>query len=610
MKRAFMIIGCVFLLSIFARFSFGETVHHVTTAAELHNALAAAATNGDDDNIQVAIGTYYGNFQCTVTDGKDIWLSGGYSHDFYSMFSSPSLTVLDGGNLDKVLSIRTEQGGSIGVWRFTIRNGQYTHSWYRSYGAGISAYAWTNIDGAYSGSIFIADNIIIGNSVTEGFGGGVYARSLSEKGPTGYIYIDNNIIAENTAKTRGGGIEATVYSMIGSHGDVYFEGNTITANACTDFNTDAGGARIDGANCFVYNNIIWGNTALRGGDLFISGGYTSGHYNDYDPAKIRGTWTSEGNNINVDPLFVGGGDYHLLPNSPCIDAGNLLSGFIYDFELNLRIIDGNRDGKAKEDIGADEYIPIHEFDGHDFDGNGTSDVSVWRPYDGKWYIRGMTAIPWGIQGDIPVNGYYNGDSITDIAVWRPSNGRWYIRGVGGTNWGQAGDIPVPADYNGDGITEKAVWRPSNGRWYVQGVGSYIWGIHGDIPVPGDYNGDGISEIAVWRPSNGRWYIRGLGGTNWGQAGDFPVPADYNGDGTTDVAVWRPLDGRWYIHGLPGIKWGVIGDTPTPGDYNGDGVTDIAVWRPPEGKWFIKGQGMYIWGKLVSGVPWGDIPLVR
>ena len=253
-------------------------------------------------------------------------------------------------------------------------------------------------------------------------------------------------------------------------------------------------------------------------------------------------------------------------------------------------------------------MPVLVFDGHDFNGNYSSDPAVFRPTSGLWYIKDTGTYDLGTYGDIPVNGDYDGDFLAEVAVWRPSDGLWYIDGTSPVVWGAPGDIPVPHNYFGSLATDIAVWRPADGVWYIKDFASVEWGQAGDFPVPGDYNMNGFDEVAVWRPRDGTWYIKGVGNYQWGAAGDIPVPGDYNGDFKTDLAVWRPAQGIWYIKFLGGwtttIQLGQLGDVPVPADYNGDGITELAVWRPSNGTWYIYGGATYEWGQA------GDIPVVR
>ncbi len=249
----------------------------------------------------------------------------------------------------------------------------------------------------------------------------------------------------------------------------------------------------------------------------------------------------------------------------------------------------------------------------DYDGDGRTDVSIYRPSLGEWwYFRssdgGNAAVQFGTSSDRIVPGDYTGDGRTDIAFFRPSNGFWFVlRSEDGSFYsvpfGTSGDIPVPADYDGDTWTDIAVFRPSTNTWYISkssgGTDIITFGAAGDKPVPADYDGDGKADIAIFRPNgvNGAewWGLRSKGGTfvtTFGNSTDKAVPGDYTGDGRTDVAIWRPSTGFWFIlrsedNSFFSFPFGANGDVPTPGDYDGDGKFDAAVFRPSNSTWFVQ-----------------------
>jgi len=292
----------------------------------------------------------------------------------------------------------------------------------------------------------------------------------------------------------------------------------------------------------------------------------------------------------------------------------------------------------------------------DFDGDSRTDLVVYRPSNGSWYLRSsstnyglanFSTYQWGLPDDVPLQADFDGDGKTDLTVYRPSTGEWFIR-YSSTNfatltsyqWGLSTDIPLVTDFDGDGKTDLVVYRPSDGGWYVRysslgysqaQFGYAQWGLSTDKPLAADFDGDGRTDLVVYRPSDGGWYVRysslgysqaQWGYAQWGLSTDKPLVADFDGDGRTDLVVYRPSDGGWYVrysslgyalNQWAYFQWGLSTDKPMVTDFDGDGRTDLAVYRPSDGGWYIRyssvGYAMNQWAYYQWGLS-TDVPPSR
>ncbi len=212
---------------------------------------------------------------------------------------------------------------------------------------------------AEGGHVTIADCTISANASLPRFGGGfacccgpevaVTNCQINENTGAG-IYIENaNATFANCAV--GGNTAFSSGAVVCYDSSAVFTNCTVSDNVV---NFGSGSALWADSSTLTITNCVLrhtgsGNQAIEApfSELAVS-------YSD-----IQGGWPGEGN-IDADPQLAFAGDAHLMPTSPCVDAGtnNPPGGLPADgLDGNPRPLDGDGDGNAIADMGAFELHP-------------------------------------------------------------------------------------------------------------------------------------------------------------------------------------------------------------------------------------------------------------
>ncbi|MCK4782327.1 MAG: right-handed parallel beta-helix repeat-containing protein [Desulfobacteraceae bacterium] len=269
-------IFCVLALSLILlpTISFSATFC-VGDEAELQAALTTAASNAENDVIQIVQGIHVGNFIYSSTESNSLIIEGGYTPGCASRVEDPSNTVLDGNGTGTVLVLANNLAADVVVEGLALENGVASN------GKGGGVYS-------YGSTVTLTNNVITQNSASN-FGGGVYSYG-------GTVTLTNNVITQNSA-SRGGGVfieDCTTIIMTNNEitqnsgemgGGAYFEYScttvTLTDNMVLGNQAHGslygvgGGINFHGGTVTLTNNVITQNSASNfGGGISTQYGST------------------------------------------------------------------------------------------------------------------------------------------------------------------------------------------------------------------------------------------------------------------------------------------------------------------------------------------------
>jgi len=324
MKNTLLLLG-VILIAL----SVQSATFNVSNPSELQTALSTTESNGEDDIIILANGTY--NITSTLNF---------YSTENYTLTirgNTASNCIIDGSGSSRIIMLETTtSNGNINILNITFQNGHstnggvgintesatttissciFTSNTAIDFGGGLSAY--TN-----NGAIIIDDctftnNIAIGNDA-----GGLFAGTYS-----GNITLSNSIFTGNIAQGDDAG-GCMLYSD--STGIVVMHDNNFTNNSAED---DAGGAMVyllaDNSSATVYNNDFQNNNAHLGGGgcwIRLPGGGEISYYNNTH--KHNTTDIGAGGGVLIELQI--NGNLDLFDNSFSFDTAGIQNGITSD----------------------------------------------------------------------------------------------------------------------------------------------------------------------------------------------------------------------------------------------------------------------------------------
>jgi len=288
----------------------------VETAVELQAALWQAQINAQNNHIKIVKGVYQTadngslglGFQYDNSMPASLTITGGWTTGcgLFRGRSSAFETVLDGGNLDRVLSINAGNDNvAIALRNLTIQSGFPYES--DAVVGGLLIKGFGEQDQA--GNVLIDRVVFTGNTA--------YSVSALAVESFGRVDISNSLFYNNTvALFYTAGVSRNSNSSDGT----YFVNNTVVDNTALSDETYANAAIVlqisDSGGAVAANNVMWNNTSL---DLAFMGSSTNSHLLYNTVQNVIGNIGTNVGNITVDPMLAG--NYTLMQNSPVLDAG-------------------------------------------------------------------------------------------------------------------------------------------------------------------------------------------------------------------------------------------------------------------------------------------------